>query len=113
MEDGGSQNRLLDRKSVFRDGRHVQNLLDGLFSGLCDASRCVTRCLELGVRRRFRRRAAYMRILRRVATSFHPMNNATVINKAPVSKYEEFIRQTNSAPPIKGPLAWPRLLAAF
>jgi hypothetical protein len=68
---------------------------------------------RLGAKRRFHCRAAYMRGSRGVATSFHPMNRATVINKAPVSRYGEFIRQTNSAPPTSGPLAWPRLLAAF
>lgn len=68
---------------------------------------------RLGAKRRFRCSAAYMLGSRGVVTSFHPMNKATVINKAPVSRYGEFIRQTNSAPPTSGPLAWPRLLAAF
>src|SRR5574338_633101 len=47
------------------------------------------------------------------ANAFDPITSARAISTAPLSRYGMFICQTKSAPPTSGPLACPRLFAAF
>src|SRR5690606_7365723 len=50
---------------------------------------------------------------RRPASAAHPITSAMATRAPPLSMYGAFICQMKSAPPTRGPLACPRLFAAF